>query len=165
VATGHIHPLPATVGTALVVLASRVPDIDHPNSKPGMHVNRLLPGFPQWLHDTWGTRRSPFHWGTSAVLVGLVHSLVAVQIDPRLWWVGLAIGGSWLLHILADCLTWLGAPLFAPVTMHMIRPRYGRRIECGGVVDRQVIGLISSFAVFCAVLGVLGPMIKAWMNM
>lgn len=137
--TNRMLLAPATIGTALVAATSRLPDIDHSRSGPGHRMNRILPGFPTWLETTFGIRRSPFHWGTAPLALGTAITLLTTHINPSIWWIGVAIGGSWWLHIAADCLTWMGAPLFAPLTFKMIRPRYGHRFKTGGAFERCCI--------------------------
>jgi membrane-bound metal-dependent hydrolase YbcI (DUF457 family) len=151
-ATSSMQPAPLVIGTILVVGASRLPDIDHPKSAPGRRLDQLMPGFPAWLAKTFGKRRSPAHWGTVPVLVGIALVATAQITIPALWWVGAAIGSSWLLHIIGDCLTWQGAPLFAPFSLRMVRPRYGRRFECGGRFENFVV--LPTCVVWCAVAAV-----------
>lgn len=139
IATGQSQITPAIVGTSLVVGISRLPDVDNPDSVPGRNVNKVIPGLPAWLDRVFGHRKSPLHWGGSAILAGALISVLALQFVPSFWWTGLAVGGSWFLHVAGDCLTWQGAPLLAPVSFHMVRPRYGRRFQCGGRFERRII--------------------------
>lgn len=152
-ATDRPLTTPTIVGTALTIATSRLPDVDHPKSSCGYRVNRLLPGLPTWLEQKFGARKSPMHWGGVAIVCGLLVSTVASLASPSLWWLGAATGGSWLLHIAGDCLTWQGAPLLAPVSPRMVRPRYGRRFRCGGRFERRFV--LPAASAWCTVSALL----------
>jgi membrane-bound metal-dependent hydrolase YbcI (DUF457 family) len=158
--TWHPQILPATAGLALVVLASRVADIDTPDSGAGKQLDTIMPGLPRWLDNTFGHRKSPTHWALSAVFVGGLAAALAIAVSPSLWWIGLAIGGSWLAHILADCCTWMGAAAFAPITRKMIRLPYGRRIECGGWIETEIVAPLAWALFFASVLCFTAQILK-----
>jgi membrane-bound metal-dependent hydrolase YbcI (DUF457 family) len=136
----HVHPGPAAtwIGGAICYAVARWPDIDNPDSAPGHRLNRIIPSASTWIESMFG-HRGITHWGGTAVSLGTLTGTLAVMVDPSLWWIGLAVGVGLLLHIACDCLTWLGAPLLAPFRMRMVRPRYGRRFECGGRFERTVV--------------------------
>lgn len=160
-ATGRIAFFPATVGTLLVIATSRIADVDSPDSAIGSRV----PRFSRWLDAHFGHRRSPFHWGTVPIQIGCLLCLASLFTAPSWWWVGLAVGGSWWLHIAADCLTWMGAPLMAPISMRMVRPRYGRRIQCGGLLEREVICFSARALWLVATMWIVAVMAKRLMDM
>jgi hypothetical protein len=160
--TGRLLLAPMILGGALVVATSRLPDIDHPDSGPGRRMSRLLPGFPQLLKRAFGVRRSPTHWGGVAVCAGILTGSLASVVSPSLWWVGLAIGGSWLAHIAGDCLTWQGAPLYAPLSLRMIRPRRGNRFECGGTFERRLVQPAAMAWCLLAGVGATWPVLSAF---
>lgn len=141
--TNRPATIAATAGTILVVATSRLPDVDHAKSGPGYRMNRLIPGLPKYLEEKFGVRKSPLHWGLIPILIGVTCSILATQIHPSLWWTGIAIGGSWWMHIAADCLTWMGAPLIAPLSFKMIRPRYGYRFKTGGRFERCIVFVVA----------------------
>ena len=65
--------------------------------------------------------------------------MLFAAITPQLAWFGAALGLGWLAHIVGDCLTWQGAPLFAPFIFRPIRSPYGYRFKTGGTFECAVI--------------------------
>lgn len=131
-----LHPqiLPVIGGAFFAYTTARVPDIDNPDSR----VGHAFPRTAKALYRLSG-HRGITHWALTAVAVGVATGLLPYLVSPRMWWVGVSVGGSWLLHILCDCLTWDGVVMFAPFSDTRVRPHYRRRIECGGKVENLVL--------------------------
>ena len=135
IATIHpTNPLPLILGSALVALVAGVPDVDNHKSKWG----RRHPKTSALLERHWEHRESPTHWAAPPIILGTLIGYLCHLAYPTLWWIGAAIGGSWLMHLLADTLTYQGVQLFKPFTNKIIRPRYGHRIQCGGKAETVI---------------------------
>lgn len=109
----EVGPAIEVAGAGLCALGSLLPDIDHPKSM----ISRSL-GWASRLVSA-GIRlgcghRGPTHWGIVGVALGLVVGALAALVDPGLWWVGLAVGGGYVIHIGGDACTDAGAPLLGP---------------------------------------------------
>jgi membrane-bound metal-dependent hydrolase YbcI (DUF457 family) len=131
-----LHPqiIPTTAGAFLAYSVCRLPDVDNPDSRPG----KAFPRTSRFLDRTTG-HRGVTHWALTALVVGVATGTVPVLVTPTMWWIGASIGGSWLLHILFDCLTWEGVAMLRPFSRTRIRPRYGHRFECGGKFERKLL--------------------------
>ena len=116
--------LPA-IGFAL--LGSLLPDLDSPQSALG----RCLPFLSEPIERRWGHR-------------GVTHSLLALgalgaillPLGPYRWAWYAALLTGYLSHLVADCYTKSGAPLFHPYPRYCVFPRGDRfRIHTGSVQE------------------------------
>lgn len=124
-------PIPLILGGTIVVALSGLPDIDTPDSRWGKRYPRIS----RYLDHKWGHRKSPTHWIITPVLISALIGIPATMVSASLWWIGASVLTSWGAHILADTLTYQGVMMFRPFTSKTIRPRYGRRIRCGGKIE------------------------------
>ena len=88
-----------------VLLGSLLPDLDSPQSALG----RLLPFLSERIERHWG-HRSVTH--SLLVFLGLGVALLPLGLYRWTWYAALLIG--YLSHLVADCATKSGAPLFHP---------------------------------------------------
>jgi len=134
----HINPGVAVAGAALACLTAQVPDIDHPESKPGRILNSIAPNMSELIEQRFG-HRGITHRILTAITAGGIASLCLYALSPSLWWLGLAIGIGWIIHILGDCLTHSGVMMFAPFSKVVVRPPYGWRLKTGGDFEMLVL--------------------------
>lgn len=109
------------VGVA--AFAATLPDLDQ------KWVNRSAPwpkpGAPCHLFE----HRGPTHAVIAAVLLGIIGAAVAP-------WIGAALAGGYLSHLLADGLSYMGVPYLWPVIARRIRLLpYGYRLKSGTWIE------------------------------
>lgn len=138
VAGQSISPVVVVAGGVISWGASQLPDVDQPDSRPSNLIGRLIPGLPELIQDHC-EHRGITHWGTIALAIGIITGSAATLINGSMWWIGLAIGGGLLTHVLGDCLTWSGAPLLQPLVDAPIRLPYGYRFKSGGRTEMIII--------------------------
>ncbi|MBI2503655.1 MAG: efflux RND transporter periplasmic adaptor subunit [Candidatus Latescibacteria bacterium] len=123
--------LPA-LGCAL--LGSLLPDLDSPKSAPG----RLLPFLSQPLERRWGHRTV-----THSLLAFLALALVLLPLGlyRGAWYAALLIGyGS---HLLIDCTTKSGVPLFHPHPVQCVIPGNARfRLQAGSMGEWGLLAVL-----------------------
>jgi membrane-bound metal-dependent hydrolase YbcI (DUF457 family) len=111
---GHAPSVvPAVAGAALCGMGALLPDLDHPQSMASRSLGWVSRLVSAGIRAGCG-HRGPTHWGIVGVVLGVVVGVLAMLADPGLWWVGLAVGGGYVVHVLGDCLTDSGAPLSGP---------------------------------------------------
>jgi membrane-bound metal-dependent hydrolase YbcI (DUF457 family) len=108
-----VGPVPTVAGAALCGMGALLPDLDHPQSMASRSLGLVSRIVSAGIRAGSG-HRGPTHWGIVGVVLGVVVGVLAMLADPGLWWVGLAVGGGYVVHVLGDCLTDAGAPLFGP---------------------------------------------------
>ncbi|MCC7260972.1 MAG: metal-dependent hydrolase [Candidatus Latescibacteria bacterium] len=113
------------LGCAL--LGSLLPDLDSPQSALG----RLLPVVSERIERRWG-HRSVTH--SLLVFLGLGVALLPLGLYRWTWYAALLIG--YLSHLVADCATKTGAPLFHPHPTQCVWPGADRfRIHTGSLQE------------------------------
>jgi len=146
VAAGCSVPPLVIVGcTAIAWWSARWPDVANPKSRPGRRLVRWAPTLAELIQ--WddgrpdaGHRRNWSHSLLFGLLIAATGgNLSAFAAGPWWWWIGAMVGMSWMMHILADCLTCQGAAVLYPVSLRVLRPRYGARMQSGGCVERAVV--------------------------
>ena len=144
-AGGRVPPLAIVTSTAIAWWSARWPDMANPKSRPGRRLARSAPtlaGLIQWDdgRPDAGHRRNWSHSLLFGLLIAAIGGCLAVfAAGPWWWWIGAMVGMSWMMHILADCLTYQGAAVLYPVSCRVLRPRYGARMQSGGRVERAVV--------------------------
>lgn len=109
----------------LFVIASLLPDIDHPGS-------------------TLGRKLWPFSWGIRLVFGhrGLIHSIfIPIVLVVLGWytgylWLGAAVAGGYFIHLVTDALTPSGVKPFG------IGPTFRGMIRTGGFLETIFYGLL-----------------------
>ncbi|MDE2799065.1 MAG: metal-dependent hydrolase [Gemmatimonadota bacterium] len=136
------HNLPAIAGT---IIGSVLPDIDSPRS----YIGRVLPFASIPIEKQWGHRT-------------ITHSLLclltlSVMIWPLLIWqipcyAALILG--YMSHIIADCATKSGVPLFYPYSAPCVFPGNAKyRIKTGSTGEGcLLIGLLLMLLIFLPIL-------------
>jgi membrane-bound metal-dependent hydrolase YbcI (DUF457 family) len=117
----HI-PLPRTVvlaGAIATYVAAKAPDVDHPDSRPGHILNRVLPGAPYLINRLLG-HRGVTHWAITGIFLGILVGLVGQTIPDG------------VLSIIGGLITGL-------LVMRAIR-RFRRRLWSVGII----VGIIIS---------------------
>ncbi len=134
---------------ACAIIGSVLPDIDSPKS----YIGRVLPYASIPIERQWGHRT-------------ITHSLLcllalSVMIWPLLIWqtpcyAALLLG--YMSHIIADCATKSGVPLFYPHSAACVFPGSAKyRIKTGSMVERcLLIGLVCMLLIFLPVLHIGG---------
>jgi len=142
--------LPA-VGAA--ILGSLLPDLDSPKSSLG----RLLPFISVPLERRWGHRTITHGL---AVLFGLAMVLMPLYwLYPTLY-AALLIG--YMSHLLADCMTLSGVPLFYPSPSVYVLPGNPRfRVKTGSLAERGVLLVLILLLALIAPLSNLGGVWRA----
>jgi inner membrane protein len=116
--------LPA-IGCAL--LGSLLPDLDSPHSALG----RLLPFLAERIERRWGHRGATH---SLLALGGLGLLLLPLALLRLPWYAALLMG--YLSHLVADCYTKSGAPLFHPYPRLCVFPRGERfRVHTGSLQE------------------------------
>jgi membrane-bound metal-dependent hydrolase YbcI (DUF457 family) len=152
---GHAPGLvPTVAGAVLCGVGALLPDLDHPQSMASRSlgwVSRLVSA---------GVRlgcghRGPTHWGIVGVMLGLAVGALAALVEPSLWWVGLAVGAGHVVHVLGDCLTDAGAPLFGPWCRRPVGVWVPLRFKTGRRGCRVELWLVRPVLVAAGVVSVL----------
>lgn len=102
-----VDQLPPVLAAA--VIASLLPDIDHPKAA----IRQKL-GIAGHMIFFWLRHRGITH---TALVWGLVHCLALIALPQPL---ALAISAGYASHLLSDCLTLSGLPLLMPLTDRMV---------------------------------------------
>ena len=130
---------------ACAIIGSVLPDIDSPRS----YIGRVLPYASIPIERQWGHRT-------------ITHSLpcliaLSVMIWPLLIWqtpcyAALLLG--YMSHLIADCATKSGVPLFYPYSAACVFPGSAKyRIKTGSVGERYLlIGLLLMLLIFLPIL-------------
>lgn len=143
-AGGRVPTLAVLAATAGAWFTARWPDVTNPRSRPGRRLARHAPWLALAIQgDGTGRDNHRQSWShsvfTGAILAAAGGVLAVFAAGPWWWWMGAVPGTSWILHVMADCLTWEGAEALSPVSSRTVRPRYGRRIECGGWAESHLV--------------------------
>lgn len=100
-------------GAILCAGAALLPDLDHPKSRAARSLGPLTRGLACLIGGLCG-HRGATHYLIGAPIVGVPVGLLACLVSPALWWLGLAIGVGYAVHILGDACTDSGVPLWGP---------------------------------------------------
>lgn len=139
-----VSPVVVLAAAVVAWATARWPDVTNGRSRPGRRLARCVPELAAVIQGS-GTGRDGHRRGwshalaTGLVLAGVGGGLAVQMAGPSWWWMGAIPGMSWMLHVLADCLTWDGAAALLPLSRRVVRPRYGRRIECGGRAEQLIV--------------------------
>ena len=126
------------------ILGSLLPDID----TPGSSVGRLLPFVSVPLERRWG-HRTITHCLLALLAVGVAAMPLMFYRSP--WFAALMIG--YASHLVADCATKSGAPLFYPSPSICVFPSGDRyRIRTGSLLGEGIL-----LAVLLVLLAALMP--------
>ena len=138
--------LPAIV---CAIIGSVLPDVDSPNS----YIGRVLPYASIPIERQWGHRT-------------ITHSLLcllalSVMIWPLLIWQPACYSAvllGYMSHIVADCATKSGVPLFYPHPAACVFPGSAKyRIKTGSIGERYLlIGLLLMLLIFMPILNMGG---------
>lgn len=104
-------------GIAGVAVGSLLPDIDSPNST----IGRLIPVIPRLI---------PHRTITHTIWVALLAYIL---------WPPLGIGIA--IHIILDCFTQEGVPLFWPIQFRIRVPVISKLVSTGGLLEWIICGL------------------------
>ena len=128
--------LPA-LGCAL--LGSLLPDLDSPKSGLG----RFLPFLSQPIERRWG-HRTVTH--SLLALGALAVALLPLGLYRGAWYVALLIG--YFSHLVLDCTTKSGVPLFHPHPVQCVIPGNDRfRLQAGSMREWGLLGVLVLFLV------------------
>ena len=138
--------LPAIV---CAIIGSVLPDVDSPNS----YIGRVLPYASIPIERQWGHRT-------------ITHSLLCLLALPFIIWPLLiwqpacysAVLLGYMSHIVADCATKSGVPLFYPHPAACVFPGSAKyRIKTGSIGERYLlIGLLLMLLIFMPILNMGG---------
>lgn len=143
------HPLPQISLTTGVVslgacfLGSLLPDIDEPSSEfwQRIPVGRF---FGELTHQFIGSHRHLTHSLLGLIIVGIGLKYLLFLLSPTflinmtIVWLAFMIG--FVSHLLADCFTKEGIPLFFPIHWNIgFPPLKELRIKTGGRIEKFIV--------------------------
>ena len=124
---------------ACALLGSLLPDLDSPKSAPG----RFLPFLSQPIERRWG-HRTVTH--SLLAFLGLAVALLPLGWYRGTWYAALLIG--YFSHLVIDCTTKSGVPLFHPCPVQCVIPGNPRfRLQAGSMGEWGLLGLLVLFLI------------------
>ena len=124
---------------ACALLGSLLPDLDSPKSAPG----RFLPFLSQPIERRWG-HRTVTH--SLLAFLGLAVALLPLGWYRGTWYAALLIG--YFSHLVIDCTTKSGVPLFHPHPVQCVIPGNDRfRLQAGSMREWGLLGVLVLFLV------------------